>query len=170
VQWTGLRRQQFEAWASAHDLDVASDQANLGFLLEELRGSQSHSLEQIRKTTDLEAAVFTFGEYFERPGGTTPTHLPADEERLGWAKRALAGALGVPQTPAPPPVPSAPAAPPPVSAGIGLGAGAPATAALASVLMWLSHWPIQPLDGQTALSLAGLLLGAFGLVIHIRSQ
>ena len=36
------------------------------------------------------------------------------------------------------------------------------TALLATVLVYLSHWPLQPLDLPTASALAGLLVAACG--------
>ena len=36
------------------------------------------------------------------------------------------------------------------------------TALLATVLVYLSHWPLQPLDLPTAAALAGLLVAAGG--------
>jgi muramidase (phage lysozyme) len=78
-------------------------------------------------------------------------------------------------TPVPPPTPSPPPPPkpapiPPVSPGIGVGVGGTASAALAQVLVWLSHWPLTPLDGPTALSLASLVLGALGIYWHVQSK
>jgi hypothetical protein len=40
AQWTGPRRNEFEAWAKAQGLDPKSDQANYGFLLHELRSPE----------------------------------------------------------------------------------------------------------------------------------
>lgn len=36
------------------------------------------------------------------------------------------------------------------------------TAMLAGVLVWATHWPLQPLDTATALDLAGLIVSLFG--------
>lgn len=36
------------------------------------------------------------------------------------------------------------------------------TAMIAQVLVWLTHWPVQPLDANTALAVAGLLVSAVG--------
>jgi hypothetical protein len=36
------------------------------------------------------------------------------------------------------------------------------TAMLAQVLVWASHWPLQALDANTALAVAGLLVAGFG--------
>jgi muramidase (phage lysozyme) len=79
-------------------------------------------------------------------------------------RQALA-ALQSASTPTPAPAPISP-----ISPGIGIGIGGPYTAALAAVLIWASHWPLQPLDGGTALSLAGLIMGAVGLWMHARQS
>lgn len=100
AQWTASRRIAFETWTQQNSLDSASDEANYRFLLLELGSSRKHDLEQTQKTTTLEAAVFTFGYYFERPAGTTKDHLPGFDGRLKYAQRALSA---IP-TPAPPPV------------------------------------------------------------------
>ena len=36
------------------------------------------------------------------------------------------------------------------------------TAMLAQVLVWATHWPLQALDANTALALAGLLVAGVG--------
>lgn len=91
AQWTGSRRIAFEAWCQSNSLAPSSDAANYGFLLHELTGDQSHALVQLRKTTTLESAVFTFGSLYERPYGTTTTHLPGYTGRLKFANLAVAG-------------------------------------------------------------------------------
>ncbi len=121
AQWTGPRRRSFEAWCATHNLDQSSDEANYGYLVEELRTSHAHDLAQLKKTTALDSAVFTFGVMFEAPGGTTDTFLPGNDGRLKYAQRALAGYKAVPPQPGVPmpdtPTPPAPTpipAPPPV--------------------------------------------------------
>ena len=98
AQWTGPRRAQFLDWCKSHEMDWTSDEANYGFLIEELLSTQAKSLAQLRKATAVEAAVFTFGYWFERPGGTTKDHLPGYDARLGYALRALSG-VDLPQQP-----------------------------------------------------------------------
>ena len=39
------------------------------------------------------------------------------------------------------------------------------TALLATVLVYLSHWPLQPLDLPTASAFAGLLVAAVGALV-----
>ena len=36
------------------------------------------------------------------------------------------------------------------------------TAMLAQILVWLTHWPLQPMDQNTALAVAGLLVASVG--------
>lgn len=97
AQWTGPRRRTFETWCIQHHLPPASDEANYGYLCAELRGSQSTALTRVRKALKLDDAVFWFGVTFEKPAGTTSTHLPGFAGRLDWAKRALSGAREEPQ-------------------------------------------------------------------------
>jgi hypothetical protein len=104
-QWTASRRIAFEHWCADHDLDQASDEANYGFLVEELRTTQKHVIEQLKKTTTVEAAVYTFEAIFERPADLQ-SGLAA---RIRFAERALAGAVGI--APAPAPEPAAPSEP-----------------------------------------------------------
>ena len=41
------------------------------------------------------------------------------------------------------------------------------TALLATVLVYLSHWPLQPLDLPTAAAFAGLLVAAGGAAVKL---
>jgi hypothetical protein len=116
AQWTGPRRRAFEAWCAAQKLDQRSDEANYGYLVNELRTSHAHDLEQLKKTTALDSAVFTFGVMFEAPGGTTDTFLPGNDRRLQWANRALTGYKAAPQPGVPMPDPTPVVTPTPVPA------------------------------------------------------
>ena len=91
AQWTGPRRRAFEAWADIQGLDYASDAANYGFLMVELRGAYRRVVEKLRSRETVDTAVFVFGHDFEAPGGTTETHLPGYTRRVHYAQRALAG-------------------------------------------------------------------------------
>lgn len=92
AQWTGPRRRSFFAWCQTHNLDPQSDEANYGYLCEELRGAQKQTIVALRKCNDLDSATWSVGQTFERPAGTTATVLPGYDNRLGFAQRALAGA------------------------------------------------------------------------------
>jgi hypothetical protein len=92
AQWTGPRRRAFEEWAAKEEMAPASDQANYGFLVRELRGSHKSTITDLKETATIHDAVFSVGQTYEQPGGTTPDHLPGMDGRLAYAKRALAGA------------------------------------------------------------------------------
>ncbi len=99
AQWTGPRRVAFERWAAAHNLAPSSDEANYGYLHAELSGEDhrfnySGTIRALRRTATLAEAVFSVGQTYERPGGTTPFHLPGFNDRLAIAKEALAGVGG----------------------------------------------------------------------------
>lgn len=94
-QWTGPRRRAFESWCAGQRLDPASDRANYGYILVELKGDYAYCVNAVRREPTIERCVFVFGRLYEAPAGTTATHLPGYEERLGYARRALAGAKGL---------------------------------------------------------------------------
>jgi hypothetical protein len=83
-QWTGPRRRDFEAWAKAKGLSPASDEANYGFLLHELKTTEKAAIPALKAAVGLEAKVKAFEAKFERSG---VKHYPS---RLAYAKRALA--------------------------------------------------------------------------------
>ena len=68
MQWTGSRRRAYESWAQEKHLDPLSDDANFGFLLFELKGSELHALATLRRQTTAEGAAADFMKEFERPG------------------------------------------------------------------------------------------------------
>lgn len=71
AQWTGPRRVQFENYAKAHGLDPKSDEANYGFLLQELKqGQYKGMLDKMRQQQGASAAYSSAGIFeagFERP-------------------------------------------------------------------------------------------------------
>lgn len=83
AQWTGARRTAMEAWSRAQGLDPASEEANEGYLLFELRTDEVAALEALRRAATLEDATASFCRDFERPG------ISAMPDRLVWARRAL---------------------------------------------------------------------------------
>ena len=66
AQWTGPSREAFERYAKEHGLDPRSDEANYGFLRQELQGPQyAEMLDRMRK--DPAHAATIFEREFERP-------------------------------------------------------------------------------------------------------
>lgn len=68
AQWTGPRRRAFEAWAKRNGLSTDSYEANLGFLLEEMKGPEGRALAAIRNAKTPEEASRIWMNMFERPG------------------------------------------------------------------------------------------------------
>lgn len=91
-QWTASRRRSFLAYCAHVSKDWRSDEANWGYLVLELDGPYGYCLDHLDTATTIEQAVFSFGRYYEAPGGTTDTHLPGFDGRLSYAKRAFKGA------------------------------------------------------------------------------
>ncbi|MFC6789500.1 phage tail tip lysozyme [Methylobacterium komagatae] len=90
AQWTGPRRVAMEQWSRVHGLDPASDAANEGYLVAELRGPEADALAALRRSVTLAQATETVCRLFERPG------IPALPRRLVWARRALTAIRGRP--------------------------------------------------------------------------
>lgn len=83
AQWTGPRRRAFEKWVAERGLDPSSYEANLGFLLVELRGSEKAAVAATKRAITLEDKVKAFEQKFERAG---IKHYPS---RVTYAQRAL---------------------------------------------------------------------------------
>lgn len=60
AQWTGDRRRQFESFAASRGLDIRSDEANLQFLVHELKTTESRALSQLKSTSSVEEAARIF--------------------------------------------------------------------------------------------------------------
>jgi hypothetical protein len=99
AQWTGPRRREFEAWCQSQGLVPSSDEANYGYLCVELRGFYHHTITAVSNTSNDADAVFSVGQTYERPAGTTSTFLPGFDGRLKYARRAMAGAGVTPPVP-----------------------------------------------------------------------
>jgi hypothetical protein len=108
-QLTGPRRVAFERWAKAKGLDPTSYAAQYGYLLEELRTTESNTLTHLRLCKTAKAAAETFGYYFERFAGYQRiAGNPNYARRVRFAERALAlyqASLKEPTVPTPLPVP-----------------------------------------------------------------
>jgi acyl-CoA-binding protein len=91
MQWTGIRRDHYEAWCAEKGLDKASDEANYGFLVEELRDPQVSRdaiakmivAEKTATRTRLMNKLVVFEENFVRAG------VKAYDSRYRYAKAAL---------------------------------------------------------------------------------
>lgn len=98
-QWTGPRRRAFEAWCKTQGLKPDSYEANIGFLIHELKTSEKDALRRLRLTKTAKAAAETFEDAYERAG------VKAWARRAKLAERALA----LYRASLPPPIPLPPA-------------------------------------------------------------
>ncbi len=87
-QWDGARRGAFLKHAADHVLNWRSDEANYGYLLAELRGTEKEALKELMRQTSLEASVVSFDERFERSG------VKALDRRTRFARLAMTAFAG----------------------------------------------------------------------------
>jgi hypothetical protein len=85
AQWTGPRRRAYEAWCAEQKLDPASDDANYGFLVHELKEDYHRTFPRnVEIQHTLYSKTVAFERLYERAG---VRNYPS---RYAWAKRALA--------------------------------------------------------------------------------
>jgi hypothetical protein len=82
-QWTGPRRRAYEAYCQRNRLDPASDKANYGFLLIELKGNGRKAVSAVQAATGLRNKVIAFETAFLRSG------VKHYGSRMIWAERAV---------------------------------------------------------------------------------
>lgn len=69
AQWTGPRRDQFEAYAAQNNLNPASAEANYGFLIHELKNTnEGRVLQRLRNARSPEEAAQIISTVYLRPG------------------------------------------------------------------------------------------------------
>ena len=84
-QWTGSRRDEFEAWADGRDL--TSYEVNYGFLVEELTGAYARVITAIKDTDTAQEAAEVFMKRYLIPH---PSYQHLDE-RVSYAVAYLEG-------------------------------------------------------------------------------
>lgn len=84
-QWTGSRREAYEAWAG--DRDLTQYQTNYGFLLEEMTGQYRSVTAKLKQTDTQAEATRIFMNGFLRPH---PKYAHLDE-RIAYANAYLSG-------------------------------------------------------------------------------
>lgn len=85
AQWTGPRRRSFEAYCQDLSLDPRSDEANLGFLVKELKTTHQSAIRNLNAEPNLQSAVMRFEREFER---ADPRYKHYDR-RVKYAQIAL---------------------------------------------------------------------------------
>jgi hypothetical protein len=81
AQWTGPRRKEFESYAKAQGLKPSSYEANLGFMVKELRGKESGALRRIRQAETADQAASVAMKSYFRPG------KPMLDRRQDWTNQ-----------------------------------------------------------------------------------
>lgn len=106
-QWTGPRRRLYESWCRNQKLDPASDEANYGYLVAELKGPEKGAVAATARATGLYNKVVAFERSFERAGvkNYTSRYQYAQDAEKAWAD---AQATVAPTTPTEPPSPPTP--------------------------------------------------------------
>jgi hypothetical protein len=85
-QWTGRRRTSFVNWLRDHGgADWRDDEANYGYLIYELHGPESASLNAVKNASSVEAATSRFMDIFEVPN----KQYARLDSRIGLARLAL---------------------------------------------------------------------------------
>lgn len=82
-QWDGVRRDAYFDWCVKNSLDRASEKANYGYLVFELKGSEKGALKALADAKGLDAKTIAFEKSFERAG---KKHYSS---RQDYAQRAL---------------------------------------------------------------------------------
>lgn len=82
-QWVGARIAAVQAYATAHGLNVESDEAQLGFLIQDLHGPYSGLLARLNAEPSPQRAADDFEAVYERAG------IPALANRERYAVQAL---------------------------------------------------------------------------------
>ena len=97
AQWTGPRRDAFEKWAADNKLDPKSDEANYGFLKQELQSKQyAGTLDRIRQTSNAGQSAQVFENEYERPApGSTGRRMQFASE-VAQAQAPAVAAPGAP--------------------------------------------------------------------------
>lgn len=83
AQWTGPRRRAYEAWCKERGFSPAEDQANYGYLVVELKGSEKAAIGKTVNAKGLAAKVKAFELAFERAG------VKHYDSRNRWAAIAI---------------------------------------------------------------------------------
>jgi hypothetical protein len=83
AQWTGERRRAYEAYCVRNGKDPASDEANYGWLFNELKTTESKAVGLTKHAVGLKDKVEQFELAFERAG------VKHYDRRLKWAETAL---------------------------------------------------------------------------------
>jgi peptidoglycan hydrolase-like protein with peptidoglycan-binding domain len=82
-QWDGVRREAYFKWCKDNGLNKASDEANYGYLVLELKGTEKKAFKHLDDAQGLDAKTIAFEKSFERAG------VKHYESRIAYAQKAL---------------------------------------------------------------------------------
>lgn len=82
AQWEGGRRTALDAYAAATGGSETSLTTQLGFLGQELHGSESGALAALQGTTDAASAAAVFDQDYERSSGSSRSTRVADAQAI----------------------------------------------------------------------------------------
>lgn len=102
AQWTGPRREAFEAFCAENLWLPTNPQANYNFSLVELNGPYKRVLVRLRACNTLEVATRIIHNEYETPQDVLDKTYTSFGKRLDYAQRALRGVKSVPKADAPP--------------------------------------------------------------------
>lgn len=153
AQWTGPRRRAYEKYCADKKLDPASYEANYGFLVWELRNTETSAIPAVKRATTLHGKVVAFELAFERASDQHKGY-PSRER---WANIALSAfSAGAPvKPPASPdlPKPKPPPVTPPAKPGDAKAVGILAAigAVIAAAWTWFLEYLPEILLGLAVL-------------------
>lgn len=87
AQWTADRRDKYIAWAQSRGLDTSSDEANLSFLIHELKTSHASAIAALKNAQTREEKMRVFENLFE---GSSAKNW---DSRYAWMNKALEAPL-----------------------------------------------------------------------------
>jgi hypothetical protein len=163
-QWTGPRRTAFMDWAIQRKLDPAGDEANYGFMVYELLGTEKASLAATKKAVGLNDKTDTFERTNERAG------VPALASRRKYAKIALDAynaSLAAPKPAPSPPPPDPPSTPPAAipeppspapTGGVSVGGVVAGGVAATGIAAALGGWVPFAIFGVIAIGIVAFLI------------
>lgn len=82
AQWEGGRRQALDAYATSTGGSETSLATQLGFLGQELHGSEAGAFQKLLATSDPGSAAAAFDQYYERSSGAARSTRVADAQAI----------------------------------------------------------------------------------------
>lgn len=89
AQWTGSRRNDFENYAKTNNLDPTSDEANYGFLKQEIATKYPGAIAALKNTTNPQDATIQWEGAYEGAGVKHYFGTPNNPGRVDYANQAL---------------------------------------------------------------------------------